>query len=60
MKINVKKIKDIVAERNGFQSNVLGSPWNYAMLLTNRKKQQLELYEEVIQEILKKSEDKRR
>ena len=48
----IQKIKEKVAKKYGF-SKMFGSRWKYAMLLTYRKRKQIELYEEVIEEIFK-------
>ncbi len=45
------KIKEQVAKEYGFEDNVLGTRWNYAMQLTHRTKKQIELYEEVIKRL---------
>jgi hypothetical protein len=47
----VNLAKDTVAKRHGYSRNILGTSWEYAMMLTHRKKAQLALYEEVINEL---------
>jgi len=49
----INMFKDRIAKRHGYQENILGSSWEYAMMLTHRKKKQKELYEEVLIEITK-------
>ncbi len=43
----IDEIKEFVAKRCGFNS-MFGTYWKTAMLLTHRKKKQIELYEEVL------------
>lgn len=43
-----KKIKERVAKAYGFERGLLGTRWNYAMLIVHRTKKQIEMYEEVI------------
>lgn len=56
-KKDVDKIKEIVAKDAGFSDEVVGTAWDYAMMLTYRTKQQRELYEEVIRRIANQSKD---
>lgn len=46
----ILEIKEQVASRKGYRNDILGTSWEYAMMLTSRTKKQLELYEEVIKE----------
>jgi len=48
----VEIIKNEVAKKHGFPNGILGSPWKYAMAITHRTKQQLQMYEEVIEKII--------
>ena len=48
----IREIKEKVALANGYESGILGSRWNFAMSLTYRTKKQLELYEEVLKELV--------
>ena len=53
MKTLIDEIKEMVAERHNYADNVLGNRWDFAMMITHRKKKQLQLYEEVILELSK-------
>lgn len=44
-------VKNTVAERHGYPDNIIGSRWDYAMMLTHRRKAQIQLYEEVLAEL---------
>jgi hypothetical protein len=48
----VNYAKETVAKRHGYFDNVIGTRWEYAMMLTHRRKAQLDLYEEVLIELL--------
>lgn len=43
--------KETVAKRHGYPDNILGTSWEYAMMLTHRRKAQCDLYEEVLVEL---------
>jgi len=45
-------VKNNVAKRHGYSDNVLGTRWEYAMMLTHRTKCQIKLYEEVLIELI--------
>ena len=45
------EVKNTVAERHGYPDNIMGSRWDYAMMLTHRRKAQIQLYEEVLAEL---------
>ena len=47
----IEKIKERVAIKNGFNMK-MPTCWNYAMLITHRTKQQLKLYDEVIEDLM--------
>lgn len=47
----VNLAKDTVAKRHGYPDNILGTSWEYAMMLTHRRKAQCNLYEEVLVEL---------
>lgn len=47
----IEKAKTKVALRNGYDKDLFGSPWEDAMQFNHRKKKQLDLYEQVIEEI---------
>jgi hypothetical protein len=47
----IESAKEAVALRNGYNKDVYGSAWKFAMISTHRTKKQIELYEEVIKEI---------
>ena len=47
----IEKIKERVAIKNGFDMK-MSTCWNYAMLITHRTKQQLKLYDEVIEDLM--------
>ena len=49
---NISEIKERIAIKNGYQSGIFNSAWEYAMISSHRKKEQSELYEQVIAEIL--------
>jgi len=44
----IERIKNQVAEEYGYEDNVLGTRWEFAMQLTHRTKRQIQLYEAVI------------
>lgn len=37
-------VKNTVAERHGYPDNIIGCRWDYAMMLTHRRKAQIQLY----------------
>lgn len=47
----VNLIKDNVAKRHGYPDNIMGTSWEYAMMLTHRTKRQIRLYEEALVEL---------
>lgn len=47
----VNLIKDNVAKRHGYPDNIMGSSWEYAMMITHRTKLQIRLYEEALAEL---------
>ncbi len=47
----VNLIKDNVAKRHGYPDNIMGTSWEYAMMITHRTKLQLRLYEEALAEL---------
>lgn len=54
LKINketVSEIKNRIATSHGYESNILGSSWDFAMQLTHRTKNQIKLYEELVSEL---------
>jgi hypothetical protein len=46
----VNLIKDNVAKRHGYPDNIIGTRWEYAMMITHRTKLQIRLYEEALVE----------
>ncbi len=48
MKDKIDKIKEKIAKEAGYRDDILGTAWNYAMMLTHRTKRQISLYEKVI------------
>jgi len=47
----VNLIKDNVAKRHGYPDNIMGTSWEYAMMITHRTKLQIRLYEEALAEL---------
>ena len=47
----VNLIKDNVAKRHGYPDNIMGTSWEYAMVITHRTKLQIRLYEEALAEL---------
>lgn len=47
----VNLIKDNVAKRHGYPDNIMGTSWEYAMMITHRTKRQIRLYEEALAEL---------
>ena len=47
----VNLIKDNVAKRHGYPDNIMGTSWEYAMIITHRTKMQIQLYEEALTEL---------
>ena len=47
----VNLIKDNVAKRHGYPDNIMGTSWEYAMMITHRTKMQIQLYEEALAEL---------
>lgn len=47
----IADIKEKIALKNGYKLKI-GTHWEYAMQVTDRTKKQIEMYEEVIAEIL--------
>jgi hypothetical protein len=47
----VSLIKDNVAKRHGYPDNIMGTSWEYAMMITHRTKLQIQLYEEALAEL---------
>lgn len=47
----VNLIKDNVAKRHGYPDNIMGTSWEYAMMITHRTKRQIRLYEEALVEL---------
>ncbi len=43
--------KNTIAKKHGYPDNILGNRWDYAMMLTHRRKAQIQLYEEVLEEL---------
>ncbi len=52
----IAQIKEDVAEAAGYTNEVFVSRWQYAMMLTHRTKQQLVLYERVIDVVCSNSQ----
>lgn len=47
----VNLIKNNVAKRHGYPDNIMGTSWEYAMMITYRTKLQIRLYEEALAEL---------
>lgn len=47
-------VKESIAISYGYPNNILGNAWDYAMMITHRRKAQIKLYEEVCFKLLEK------
>ena len=46
--MKLDEVKEFVAIKHGFKDKILGSAWQFANYITLRKKEQIEMHEEVI------------
>jgi hypothetical protein len=44
-------LKEKIAKKHDYQDNILGNRWDFAMYLTHRTKQQIALYDELVNEL---------
>jgi len=47
----VNLIKDNIAKKHGYPDDIMGTRWEYAMIITHRRKMQIQLYEEALVEL---------
>ena len=48
----INSVKEKVAQNYGFPDEIFGTRWNFAMSTTHRTKRQIQMYEDVITEIV--------